>query len=75
MSEILPSSLPIPEFRKKKGRALARLDREQKMLESGPLGAERLLLNIAVDYMESHPNMSWDQALFAARAYLNRAHD
>lgn len=75
MSNLIPSPLSIPELRKLKGRALARLDREQKMLGSGPLGAERLILNIALDYMERHPNMSREQAIFAAQAYCDRAHN
>jgi hypothetical protein len=74
MTDIVPSPLPIHELRKLKGRALTRLDSEQKMLASGPRGAERLVLNIAVDYMERHPSMSWSQAVFAARAYCDRAH-
>lgn len=72
MSNLVPRS--TPEHRKQKGRALARLDREQKMLSSGPLGAQRLLVNIALDYMEKHPNMNREQALFAAQAYCDRAH-
>ena len=75
MSNLIPSTLSTPELRKLKGRALARLDREQKMLASGSLGAERLILNIAMDYMERHPNMSWEQAIFAAQAYFDRAHN
>lgn len=75
MSNLIPAPLSTPELRKLKGRALVRLDSEQKMLGSGPLGAERLILNIALDYMERHPNMSWDQAVFAAQAYFDRAHN
>ena len=74
MTDILPSPRPVHELRKLKGRALTRLDSEQKMMASGPLGAERLVVNIAVDYMERHPGMSWSQAVFAASAYCDRAH-
>lgn len=74
MTDSVPSPLATSDLRKHKGRALARIDREQKMLASGPLGAERLVLNIAVDYMERHPGMSWSQAVFAAQAYCDRAH-
>ena len=49
MTDLILSPLATPELRKLKGRALARIDREQKMLASGPLGAERLVLNIALD--------------------------
>lgn len=72
MSNLIPRS--SPELRKLKGRALARLDHEQKMLSSGPLGTQRLLMNIALDYMEKHPDMAWENALFAAQAYCDRAH-
>lgn len=64
----------VPVDRKLKGRALARIDREQKMISSGPLGAERLILNVAMDFMEKHPGMSWDQALLAAMGYCDRTH-
>ncbi|MEE1932869.1 hypothetical protein V0R50_06530 [Pseudomonas sp. 148P] len=75
MSDIIPSPLSTPQLRRLKGRALARIDHEQKMLVSGPLGAERLILNIALDYMERHPSMSREQAIFAAQAYFDRAHN
>ncbi len=74
MTDLILSPLATPELRKLKGRALARIDREQKMLASGPLGAERLVLNIALDYMECRPGMPWNQAVFAAQAYCDRAH-
>ena len=74
MTDLILSPLATPELRKLKGRALARIDREQKMLASGPLGAERLVLNIALAYMESRPCMPWNQAVFAAQAYSDRAH-
>lgn len=74
MTDLVPSPLTISEIRKLKGRSLARIDREQKILASGSLGAERLVLNIALDYMERHPGMSWSQAVFAAQAYCDRTH-
>lgn len=74
MTDLVPFPLATPELRKLKGRALTRIDSEQKMLASGPLGAERLVLNIALDYMERHPSMPWSEAIFAAQAYCDRAH-
>ncbi len=74
MTDIVPSPLASSELRKLKGRTLARIDCEQKMLASGPLGAERLVLNVALDYMERHPGMPFSQAVFAAQAYCDRAH-
>ena len=43
-------------LRKLKGQTLSRFDSEQKMLSSGPLGTERLIMNIALDFMEKHPH-------------------
>ena len=74
MTDIVQSPLATSDLRKLKGRTLSRIDSEQKMLASGPLGADRLVLNIALDYMERHPGMTWSQAVFAARAYCDRAH-
>lgn len=74
MTDLVPSPLTTSDIRKLKGRSLTRIDREQKMLASGPLGAERLVLNIALDFMERHPGMSWSQAVFAAQAYCDRTH-
>lgn len=74
MTDLVLSPFPTYELRKLKGRALARIDSEQKMLASGPLGAERLVLNIALDFMERNSGMSWEQAVFAAQAYCSRAH-
>jgi hypothetical protein len=74
MKDLTPSVLATSERRKHKGRTLARTDSEQKMLASGRLGPERLILNIAIDYMERHPGMSFGQAVFAAQAYCDRAH-
>ena len=62
-------------LRKLKGQTLSRFDSEQKMLSSGPLGTERLIMNIALDFMEKHPHMSWPQAIFAAQAYFDRTHN
>lgn len=74
MTDLVPSPLATSDLRKLKGRTLSRIDSEQKMLASGPLGAERLVLNIALDYMERHPGMTWSLAVFAAQAYCDRAH-
>lgn len=74
MMDLAPLPLTTPDIRKLKGRSLTRIDREQKMLTSGSLGAERLILNIALDYMERHPGMSWNHAIFAAQAYCDRTH-
>jgi hypothetical protein len=32
-------------------------------------------MNIALDFMEKHPHMSWPQAIFAAQAYFDRTHN
>jgi len=74
MVDLVPPPPVTSDLRKLKGRALARIDCEQKMLASGPLGLERLVLNIALDYMERHPGMSLSQAIFAAQAYCDRTH-
>ncbi len=66
---------PVPASRKIKGRALTRIDQEQKMINSGSLGSERLLINVAFDFMEKHPGMSWEQALVAAMGYCERTHN
>lgn len=63
------------ELSKSKGRTLTRIDKEQKMLTSGTLGATRLLVNIAIDFMEKHPSMSFEQAYFAAQAYCERTYN
>lgn len=60
------------QSRKLKGRTLSRIDREHKMLTSGPLGIDRLILNIALDFMEMYPNMTQAEAVFAAKAYCAR---
>jgi len=72
MSNIIPSATHL---RKLKGQILSRFDQEQKMLNSGPLGSDRLIINIALDFMEKYPNMSWSQAIFAAQAYCDRTHN
>lgn len=66
------TKLTIHQSRRLKGKALARIDREQKMLESGRLGASRLVMNIALDFQEKYPNMTWEEALLAARGYVDR---
>jgi hypothetical protein len=71
MSNILPSSTAI---RKQKGRMLAQFDAEQKMLNSGPLGSNRLLINVAIDFQEKYPHMSWEDCLRLAYGYCDRVH-
>jgi hypothetical protein len=73
MSDI--KNLPSTNLRKTKGRILARVDAEQKMLNSGPLGASRLIMNIAFDFMEKHPGLTWEEALLGAHAYFDRTHN
>lgn len=74
MDQHVSSIVTTAERSQHKGRTLARVDSEQKMLASGPLGAERLVINIALDFMESYPGLSADQAVFAAQAYCARAY-
>ncbi|WP_046006080.1 hypothetical protein [Pseudoalteromonas rubra] len=73
MSQII--KLSTSDSRKRKGQVLSRIDNEQKMMESGTLGVQRLLMNIALDFMEKHPQMTWEQALFAAQAYCDRTYN
>ncbi|MFE4109431.1 hypothetical protein [Kosakonia sp. YIM B13611] len=68
------TNLSVPVSRKLKGRALSRIDQEQKMISSGPLGKERLILNIALDFMEKHPGMSLEHAMIASVGYCDRTH-
>lgn len=68
-------SIPTTETPQKcKGHSLSRIDNELKMLHSGQHGPDRLIHNIAFDFMEKHPGMPWDAALFAARAYCDRTY-
>jgi len=66
------TKLTIQQSRRLKGEALTRIDREQKMLESGRLGVPRLVMNIALDFQEKYPNMTWEEALQAAFGYVDR---
>lgn len=68
------TEISTSELRKLKGKALTRIDREQKVLHSGQYGVPRLVMNIALDFMEKYPTMSWGDALFAAQAYCDRTH-
>ncbi len=68
-------NLSVFSSRKHKGQALARIDQERKMLESGSHGVQRLVLNIAVDFIEKYPSMSWEQALAAAWGYCDRTYN
>lgn len=70
MSGIIPQNTVLSS--KHKGKTLTRIDSEQKMRTSGPLGDQRLLVNIALDFMEKHQNMTFEQAMFAAKAYCDR---
>ena len=74
MTKNVYPSLSTSDLRKHKGRALMRIDQEQKMLNSGSLGSERLIMNVALDYMERYPSMSYQDAIFAAQAYCDRTH-
>jgi hypothetical protein len=56
--------------RKQKGTALKRVDADFKMLNSGPLGAKRLLVNTSIDLQEAIPNLSDEDAQKMAIAQL-----
>lgn len=56
--------------RKQKGKALKRVDADFKMLNSGPLGAKRLLANTSIDLQEAIPNLSDEDAQKMAIAQL-----
>ncbi|RCW75201.1 hypothetical protein DET61_101196 [Marinobacter nauticus] len=60
--------------RKNKGQLLKQYDREQKMIDSGPLGVKRLVANIAIDFQEQIPGLSWDDAFKMALGYCQRTH-
>ncbi len=68
------TNISIISNRKLKGRALSRIDKEQKVINSGSLGKERLILNVALDFMEKYPEMSKEQALLASMGYCDRTH-
>jgi hypothetical protein len=60
--------------RKKKGQLLKQVDLENRTIESGPLGETRLILNIALDFQEQFPGLSWDDAGKMAIGYYQRVH-
>lgn len=60
--------------RKNKGQVLKRYDHERKVINSGPLGDKRLVVNIAIDFQEQIPGLSWDDALKMALGYCQRTH-
>lgn len=60
--------------RKSKGQVLKQYDRERKVIDSGPRGTQRLLVNIAIDFQEQIPGLSWDDALKMALGYCQRIH-
>ena len=66
------TNLTTFQSRKVKGQTLTKIDREQKILNSGPLGSQRLLLNIALDFMEKYPQMTFEQAQRAAFGYCDQ---
>lgn len=68
------TNLALQENRRIKGTALARIDRELKMLQSGPLGRTRLEMNIALDFLEQHPDITPEQAGIAAAGYVSRTY-
>jgi len=67
-------NLSTLQSRQLKGQSLARIDREQKILNSGPLGSQRLLINIAIDFMEKYPQMTYEQAIIAAFGYCDHTY-
>lgn len=68
------NNLTVQQSRRIKGQALARIDREQKMLHSGTQGPKRLVMNIALDFQEKYPSMTDEQAMTAALGYCERTY-
>lgn len=64
-----PTQLNSQQQKKQKGRNLAKQDRDLKMLNSGPLGAKRLVANKAIDLQEMYPNLSDNDAQKMALGY------
>lgn len=62
------------KLQKQKGRVLSNFDQEQRTLNSGTHGAKRLVMNIALDFQEKYPELSWDDALKLACGYCDRTH-
>lgn len=68
------NNLTLAQPRRAKGKTLSRMDKELDMLNSGPLGIERLVYNVALDFREKHPNMTHEQAMIAALGYCDRTY-
>ena len=64
-----PTKLNSQQQRKQKGRNLAKQDRDLKMLNSGPLGAKRLVVNKALDLQEAYPSLNDEDAKKMALGY------
>jgi hypothetical protein len=69
-TSVLSISPDLKLQRKQKGTALKRVDADFKMLNSGPLGAKRLLVNTSIDLQEAIPNLSDEDAQKMAIAQL-----
>ncbi|ODQ00620.1 hypothetical protein [Salinivibrio sp. SS2] len=67
------NNFPQPiDRRKRKGQALKQIDRDLRTIDSGRLGSQRLVINIALDFQEEFPNLSWDDAIKMAIGYYQR---
>lgn len=71
---VISSLSPVSAQRKQKGRILKQIDSDLQMLGSGSLGVKRLILNIAIDFQESDPGLSWDDAGRMAYGYFKRVY-
>jgi hypothetical protein len=64
-----PVNLDSQQQKKLKGRNLAKQDRDLKMINSGPLGTKRLVMNKALDLQEAYPDLSDNDAQKMALGY------
>lgn len=64
-----PATLNSHQQKKIKGLNLVKQDRDLKMLNSGPLGAKRLVANKAIDLQEMYPEISENDAQKMALGY------
>ncbi len=64
-----PTQFNSQQQRKQKGLNLAKQDRDLKMINSGPLGAKRLVVNKALDLQEMYSELSDDDAQKMALGY------
>ncbi|MGN2612513.1 hypothetical protein ACTFQ6_12025 [Aliivibrio fischeri] len=64
-----PISSDLKQQRKQKGRNLAKHDHDIKMINSGPLGTKRLVMNKAIDLQEMYPELSDEDAKKMALGY------